>query len=102
MSEWGKKNVGWVNEVTVRSMELLKGYAPDSHMEMISPAPLLMVVATQDTITQTDLALKAYQRALEPKELLLLPGGHFEGYKGKNLEVSMKKQVEFWEKHLCV
>jgi FAD binding domain len=30
----------------------------------------------------TDLALEAYQRAREPKRLVLLPGGHFEAYTG--------------------
>jgi uncharacterized protein len=28
----------------------------------------------------TDLALEAYQRAREPKRLVLLPGGHFDAY----------------------
>jgi fermentation-respiration switch protein FrsA (DUF1100 family) len=33
-----------------------------------------------DTITVTDLALAAYERALEPKRLQLVPGGHFDAF----------------------
>jgi len=40
-----------------------------------------MVVASPDTMTVTDLALAAYQRALEPKRLQLISGGHFAPYR---------------------
>jgi uncharacterized protein len=39
-----------------------------------------MVVGLSDTVTPTDLALAAYERALEPKKLQLIPGGHFDPY----------------------
>jgi len=39
-----------------------------------------MVVGLQDTITVTDLALAAYERALQPKKLVTIPGGHFDAY----------------------
>ncbi|MFE7244905.1 hypothetical protein [Streptomyces sp. NPDC057580] len=39
-----------------------------------------MVVATGDTVTVTDLALAAYEKALQPKRLELIPGGHFDPY----------------------
>jgi hypothetical protein len=37
-----------------------------------------------DTTAPTDLALDAYERALEPKSLVILEGGHYAPY-GKNL-----------------
>jgi fermentation-respiration switch protein FrsA (DUF1100 family) len=43
--------------------------------------PLLMIVASHDTITLTDLALASYEQALEPKKLVLIPGGHFDPYR---------------------
>ena len=52
------------------------------YVERISPTPLLMVVAAGDHLTPADLALETYQRAREPKRLVLLPGGHFEAYTG--------------------
>jgi len=43
-----------------------------------------MIVQENDCITSTDLALKAYAQALEPKKLLLLKRGHFDAYVGEN------------------
>jgi hypothetical protein len=40
----------------------------------------MMVVAPGDHLTVADEALAAYQRALEPKRLVMLPGGHFDAY----------------------
>lgn len=45
-----------------------------------------MVVAAGDHLTPSDLALEAYSRALEPKRLELLPGGHFDAYLGQGFE----------------
>lgn len=70
----------WRNEVTLRSIEMLMEYEPLAYIERIAPTPLLMVVAANDVLTPTDLALEAYNRALEPKRLVILPGGHFDAY----------------------
>jgi uncharacterized protein len=75
-----KRATAWRNEVTLRTVEMLMEYEPGVYMERISPTPLLMVVASGDHLTPTDLALEAYQRAREPKRLVLLPGGHFDAY----------------------
>jgi fermentation-respiration switch protein FrsA (DUF1100 family) len=53
---------------------------PGIWITRVSPTPLLMVVALSDAVTVTDLALAAYERALEPKRLQLIPGGHFDPY----------------------
>ncbi len=80
-SEAGKGQApAWRNEVTLRSVEMLMEYEPSAYLERISPTPLLMVVAALDHLTPADLALEAYQRAREPKRLVLLPGGHFDAY----------------------
>lgn len=70
----------WENTVTVRSTRAARMYEPGAWITRVSPTPLLMVVAAKDTITVTDLALAAYERALEPKKLALIPGGHFDPY----------------------
>jgi uncharacterized protein len=80
-SETGKTRApAWKNEVTLRTVELLMEYEPEAYIERISPTPLLMVVAALDHLTPCDLALEAYQRAREPKRLVLLPGAHFDAY----------------------
>jgi fermentation-respiration switch protein FrsA (DUF1100 family) len=70
----------WENKVTVRSMRWTRMYAPGDYIERVSPTPLLMLVARHDHTAVTDLALKAYERALEPKRLELIDGGHFDPY----------------------
>jgi fermentation-respiration switch protein FrsA (DUF1100 family) len=70
----------WENKVTVRSTRAARMYEPGTWITRVSPTPLLVVVALNDTVTVTDLALAAYERALEPKRLQLIPGGHFDPY----------------------
>ncbi len=70
----------WKNEVTLRSIEMFIEYEPGTYVPFISPTPLMMVVALGDHLTVSDQALAAYERALEPKRLVALPGGHFDAY----------------------
>lgn len=70
----------WRNEVTLRSVEMFTEYEPGSYVAHVSPTPLLMVVALGDHLTVADEALAAYERALHPKKLVTLKGGHFDAY----------------------
>ncbi|KAI1627158.1 Alpha/Beta hydrolase protein [Exophiala viscosa] len=97
--EWEKKST-WENRVTVRTMESFRGYEPQHLIEKISPTPLLLTVPTLDTLTPPDLSLAAYARAREPKELSLLPGGHFDSYAGKITEDNVARQIAFFKKWL--
>ena len=90
----------WRNEVTLRTLELLMEYEPGSYIDRISPTPLLMVVAAGDVLTPSDLALEAYQRALEPKKLVVLPGGHFGAYTGPDFDVSSSAARDWLVQHL--
>ena len=66
--------------MTLRSTRAARMYEPGSWVSRVSPTPLLMIVASNDKVTVADLALAAYERALEPKRLSLIPGGHFDPY----------------------
>ena len=70
----------WLNQVTLRSAEMMMDYEPGIYIERISPTPLLMILTNRDIVTPTDIALEAWRRAHEPKKLLLLEGGHMEVY----------------------
>jgi dienelactone hydrolase len=70
----------WENQITLRSSRAARLYEPGHWISRVAPTPLLLVVAREDTLTLTDLALKAYERALEPKRLAIIPGGHFAPY----------------------
>jgi fermentation-respiration switch protein FrsA (DUF1100 family) len=83
------------------SIEQIHGYEPQQLIEKISPTPLLMTVAAQDSIAHADLALAAYARALEPKQLCLLHCGHFESYSGIYFEKAAAEQTKFIKVSLC-
>jgi cephalosporin-C deacetylase-like acetyl esterase len=85
----------WENKVTVRSTRAARMYEPGVWIARVSPTPLLMVVALNDTITVTDLALAAYERALEPKRLELIPGGHFDPYLSSFTQASAAARAWF-------
>lgn len=66
--------------MTLRSIEMFTNYEPGAYIRFVSPTPLMMVVALGDHLTVADEALAAYERALEPKRLVALKGGHFDAY----------------------
>lgn len=90
----------WKNEVTLRSIEMLMEYEPGCYVSAISPTPLLMVVAAADHVNPGDLQLGAFNRALEPKKLVVIPGGHFDAYVGPSFDVSSSAAVGWFKQHL--
>jgi len=58
-----------------------------------------MVVASNDKVTVADLALAAYERALEPKRLALVPGGHFDPYLDQ-FRIAEAAATEWFREHL--
>ncbi|MCJ2124246.1 alpha/beta hydrolase [Methylobacterium sp. J-077] len=89
----------WRNEVTLRSAELSRENEAGVHIARISPTPLLMIVAEDDVLTAADLCLEAYQRALPPKDLVMVPGGHFDPYL-RNFDRTSKAARDFFVVHL--
>lgn len=90
----------WRNEVTLRTLEYARGYEPGAWIEFISPTPLLMIVGRQDTLTCHDLQLAAFARALEPKRLVLLHGGHFACYDAE-FEPAVAAALDWFLAHLA-
>jgi fermentation-respiration switch protein FrsA (DUF1100 family) len=62
---------------------------------------MLMVLAKKDELCPIDIALDAYHRAKEPKELYFLDAGHFDAYDGPFFTENAGRQVQFWKKWLC-
>ncbi|MEU5994646.1 alpha/beta hydrolase [Spirillospora sp. NPDC047418] len=70
----------WSNEITLRSLDWALEYDVTPFVERISPTPLLMIVAANDTLTPTAIALEAFENAHQPKLLELVPGDHYSPY----------------------
>ena len=90
----------WKNEVTVRTMEMATEYEPVSYISQVSPTPLLMIVATDDVVAPVALALEAYEQAREPKEILVMQGGHFDAYEGPGFDKCAAAAREHFLTHL--
>ena len=89
----------WENNVTVRSTRAARMYEPGQWIARVSPTPLLMVVALRDAITFIDLELAAFERALQPKRLVTIEGGHFDPYLS-GFDVSSAAAVDWFKQHL--
>jgi hypothetical protein len=68
----------WQNRMTLESVARAAEYYPDAFIELISPRPLLMQVATKDTLIPLNLARQAFHRAGEPKAIEYYDCGHFD------------------------
>jgi len=89
----------WENDITLRSTRAARTYEPGIWISRVSPTPLLLVVARDDKLTVADLALAAYERALEPKRLALIPGGHFDPYLDQ-FSLAATAATEWFREHL--
>ena len=89
----------WENTVTVRSTRAARMYEPGQWISRVSPTPLLLIVGLHDPITLTDLALAAYERALQPKKLVTIDGGHFDPYLGRFAQ-SSAAACDWFSEHL--
>jgi fermentation-respiration switch protein FrsA (DUF1100 family) len=89
----------WHNEITVQSSRRARMYEPGNWISRVSPTPLLIIAATHDTMAATDLVLAAYERALEPKSLVFVPGGHFAAYE-EAFETTSQAAIHWFKQHL--
>ena len=96
--KWRHQN--WKNEQTLHSVELYGAYNPEQSIEKISPCPLLMLVAENDTVTFTEDEIAAFEKkAGEPKKLVKFAGDHFSAYK-QQLELTANEAKDWFIKHL--
>lgn len=92
----------WLNAATlVNCLGEDSLWDPAQCIAHIAP-PLLMVIATDDTLCSTAVAKQSYERASQPKEMLLIEGHHFMPYSGEALELACKTACWFFTEHLCV
>jgi fermentation-respiration switch protein FrsA (DUF1100 family) len=100
-TETGKTRApAWLNEVTLRSVEMFTEYEPVTYLPYISPTPLLLAVAEGDHLVPAELAIAAYEKAHQPKELVILPGGHFDAYT-VGFEASSGPARDWFVRHLA-
>ena len=96
-----KSAPSWLNRISLESIARTVEYYPDAFIELIAPRPLLMQVATKDSLIPVNLARQAFHRAGEPKTLELYECGHFDPYANEPWHSQfLAGQVRWLKEHL--
>lgn len=88
----------WKNQVTLHSVELAGDFDPMANIEQIN-APLLVIIADKDTVNPAMLSLKAFEKAPEPKQLVMINGDHFAPYLDQ-FELCVKETLAWFKRYL--
>lgn len=90
----------WRNEVTLaNAFGTEPAFDPGACAAHLR-CPALFVVAAQDQVAEAAVALDAYKRAPEPKQLLVIEGHHFTPYSGAALATSSAAASSWFATHL--
>ncbi len=69
------------SELPLETAEDIMHYKPEAVVHLIAPRPLLLVGAELDYLVGVEECYSLYEKAREPKRLLILPGlSHYEAY----------------------
>ena len=99
--QWGARAPRWINSITLQNgMGTEPLWDPGACIAHVAPRPLLLVVATEDRLAPTSVAVQAYERAAEPKQLVMIDGHHFVPYSGEAFVLSAEAACDFFAKHL--
>lgn len=87
------------NRYVVTSPGLHMAYYPLEHMELISPRPVLLIAGSKAETLR--FSQQAYDKAQQPKELMIIPGAsHFDLYdKPQFVNPALDKLAEFFGKN---
>lgn len=96
----GHPDSGWQNTLTLQSGGGDVVFDPGVCVPRVAPTALLMVVASEDRLAPTDIAITSYSRAGQPKRLELLDGDHFVDYEGAAFDKACATMREFLLEHL--
>lgn len=92
----------WREDLTLESVEKVIEFDPSSVIDLIAPRPLRIVTAAgYDVIHPIDQIQDAYERAKDPKSLILLPYHQLEMYDQPAMNVGLGHAVDWFNEHLA-
>ena len=96
------KAPNWRNQITLESLEKMREFDAVSSIELLSPTALLLIPAEKESLSRSYMdAVKAtYERAREPKNMIVLPIGHFEIYREPWLSKSADAAINWFKQYL--
>ena len=90
----------WRNQITLESLEKIREFDPVSLIHLMAPTALLVIAAEKDSLIPLDVVKAAYERAVDPKELIVLPIKHFDIYQDPWLSRAANDAVAWFTKYL--
>ncbi len=89
-------------EITLESVDAILDDRPDDYVHQIAPRPLLLIACRRDTIAPTAEAEAAYEKAGDPKKLVLLPPDvmHWSAYIEPGLSIVVGSSLAWIREHL--
>jgi fermentation-respiration switch protein FrsA (DUF1100 family) len=86
---------------TLDSAEAILEFRPEEVARYISPRALMIVHGDQDTVVPVDEAISLYEKALEPKKLIIVPGrSHHDIYLGEVGDMLVRESIAWFTEHL--
>ncbi len=89
----------YVNEITLRTFDLLRTYEPMSFVPRIAPTPLMMIIASDDTTTPTAWQHETFDLAGAPRKLVEIKCRHYDVYMDK-LDEAAQAALGWYQEHL--
>lgn len=90
----------WRNQVTLESLEKIREFDTVSLIHLVAPTALLVIASEKDSLIPLETVKAAYDRAIDPKELIVLPIGHFDIYRDPWLSRAANDAVSWFRKYL--
>jgi len=90
----------WRNEITLESLEKIREFDPVSPIHLMAPTALLVIAAEKDSLIPVESIKAAYERAAEPKKLIVHPIEHFEIYQDPWLSRATNDEIAWFRKYL--
>lgn len=87
-------------DISWETIEKTLEYKPIEVIDRIAPRALLLIGARDDDLCRIEGYEKLYERAREPKKLVVLPITHYEIYGGNWLDESSRLACEWFERFL--
>jgi fermentation-respiration switch protein FrsA (DUF1100 family) len=90
----------WRNEITVESLEKIREFDPVSSIHLIAPRALLVIAAEEDNLIPLETVKSSFEKAGEPKKLIVQPILHFEIYADPWQSKAASAAIDWFNKYL--
>ena len=94
-------NPNAVGKIPLEFIDETLQFHPEWVVDKISPRPLLLIAAGDDRLVPPEDCQSLYEKALEPKRLVIVPGyGHYEMYVKPAFDVVMSETISWFDEYL--